>query len=80
MKSLLLLLVFAMGCGVTLHSDPVHIDPIQVNHTITINVQGLTSYYTSLCAVQFTVQSDIAACVNEKIVEFNNAYNAATGG
>jgi len=50
MKYLLLLTFTFSGCGVTIHSDPVKVDPIQVQVSTTINYSLAQEYCSNQCA------------------------------
>jgi len=57
MKYLLLLTFTFSGCGVTIHSDPVKVDPIQVQVSTTINYSLAQEYCSNQCAGNATCAS-----------------------
>ena len=50
MKYLLLLTFTLGGCGVTIHSDPVKVDPIEVQVSTTINYSLAQQYCSNQCS------------------------------
>ena len=49
MKYLTLLVLLLSGCGVTVHSDPVKVNPIEVVVTTAINYSEAKNYCSNQC-------------------------------
>ena len=70
MKYLVFILMFT-GCGVTLHSDPVKVDPIVVTVTPNINLQAVMAYCTNTCNAQSTDDLTRSTCTQACYSTFN---------
>lgn len=65
------ILLILSGCGVTLHSDPIKVDPIII--TATVNLSQVENYCNESC-----VGSAVANCATNCYTNFINAYAAGT--
>jgi hypothetical protein len=72
----LFLLAFA-GCGVTLHSDPVKVNPIQVIVTPNINLQAVMSYCANTCNTQSSDPVVRSTCTQDCYSTFNSILSQA---
>lgn len=68
------LLALLTGCGVTVHSDPVQVNPITVNHVVTVNLDSVTNYCTASCVSN----QDPIHCSQNCYDTFLTILNAAT--
>lgn len=57
MKYLLLFAFALIGCGITIHSDPVKVDPIEVQVSTTINYSLAQQYCSNQCSGNATCAS-----------------------
>lgn len=69
------------GCGLTLHSDPVKVNPIVVTHNINLNTSVLYSYFYAVCEADNVngTPEEVKLCTDTKYNDFLSAYTAATG-
>lgn len=72
-------LIFMMftGCGVTLHSDPIKVNPIVVTVTPNINLQAVMSYCANTCNSQSTDPAVRSSCTQDCYSTFNNILSQA---
>lgn len=75
---LVLMLVLVSGCGVTVHSDPIKVDPVTMNHNVTINSIQLAQFYEAYCESQYGSQSEIDDCVTAQLANFWLAIQNST--
>lgn len=78
MKYLFLLLL--ASCGVTVHTDPVKVEPIIVNVTSNFNFDLVRQYCNNKCSNELPVSSDLTDCTNICYNNFIAILNIATGG
>lgn len=81
MKHLAVLSIFISGCGLTIHSDPVKVDPIQVNHVVQIDLASLTSFYNAYCDSildENRTQEEFEQCVKDGVDTFYSAWKFTT--
>lgn len=68
MKYLTFLLLLVSGCGVTIHEDPIKVNPIAVavTHSFDINFNAVTDY----CAKSCSNDADPTTCTNACYTNF----------
>lgn len=73
MKSMIFIaaLFLMVGCGITIHSDPVKVEG-NVTHTVTIDASQLAEFFKAYCESKIENDSSdkVDACVNSEIVLF----------
>ena len=84
-KAFLIAVILALvtSCGVKIKSDPVRVEvsKIEVDHKVTINPDTLRLYYLPKCQLELgptAADEDINTCVEQKVVDFNEAFKMAT--
>lgn len=78
-----ILALFTSACGIKVSSDPVKVERVTVDHNININLQNVALYYRGVCELELTqpppapppTEEEIQACVDKRVIDFNNAYN-----
>lgn len=79
-KKVVFLLLLLTGCGIHVSSDPVRVDPVTVNHVISIDTAELEAFFRAYCSNLYTSQSDINTCVNNEMAVFWDALNNVVPG
>jgi hypothetical protein len=70
--------VFTIGCGFKIGVDPVEVEPITVNHKVSVDSAQLLSFYTEYCEGKYTEQDEIDECVTESLALFWEAFNSSS--
>ena len=66
MKYLFILLLLVSGCGITIHSDPIKVDPIIVSYQV--NLSMIDSYCENQCINNVDINICKRECINNILV------------
>lgn len=76
----LLILLLLTSCGVNVHVDPIKADPVQVNHTITIDYNLVSTYCQSKCNGLSNDPAVTQKCTDDCFHNFLDVLTHVTGG
>lgn len=76
----LFLVIILSGCGVNVSSDPIKVDPIQVNHAVTFDPRLVRAYFQGVCELDpdNTTTQLVTECVDRNYTNFSNAFYFST--
>ena len=77
----LMSLILLSGCGVTVHSDPIKINPIVVQGSLSINFAQVMSYCVTDCTKKTPNDpGEISKCSTDCYNQFFQIFNYANQG
>lgn len=75
---LIILLIFTSSCGLKVKTDPIKVEPVDVNHKISVNIESLKDFYEGICISTLPnphTQLELDNCINSKVEEFLTAFD-----
>ncbi len=74
-----LMIGLSLGCGIRLDPGPLEVKPITVIHEIGLDEERVREFFEERCQIDYAPYMDEAACVEEKMKEFNAALVKGMG-
>lgn len=72
-KLLVISLLVLSGCGPLTPNVDVHTDgKVDTSGTMTITLEDLNAYFTTICQSQFKKPNDVSQCVSQYVTGFTN--------